>query len=376
MVKNTSSGELKKPEYSLRSGLAKEYSGDRYQRQNEQRDRWLAEHRHHEAVEKALADLGKFSYDPEDYVRLLVKEPFVEPLRKDFSQLLPERLREAEQRYRKPINTRLGVMAALIVSVAVLPSLVTLAVVLVLLGIMGYGQFKILKERQRVLTDTETRTRQEIAQMTQAQEEAIAAQRKEHDEAEEERISFYVQLLNGDESTMINVIDETFSKLRLPFPMDVDIDLHAGIILIRAWLPFKSVIPHERTLLLPESGRIQYEKKESTEINKQYAELCAAILMQLSTLLYAKVPNIEKTYVWGMSKEGDEDACILAFQLNRQAVMKVATASTALLALQGLGAMYSCDEFLKMLPMEVAYPVEWEAVERKALRSLHIKIYR
>lgn len=375
-MKKASPGEPKRQPYSLRSGLVKEYAGERYQRQNEQRDRWLAEHRHHESIEKALSDVSKFSYDPEDYVSLLVKEPFAEPLRTDFAHLLPERMREAEQRYRKPINIRWGIMAALIMSVAIVPSLITFGAVAVLLAILGAGQYKIIKERQKVLAVTEMRTRQEIDQKTQAQDEAIARQRKEHDEAEEERISFYVQLLNGDESTMINVIDDTFAKIRLPFPMDVDIDLHEGIILLRAWFPYKAVIPNEKTSLLPDSGRIQYEKKESIEINKQYAELCAAILMQLSTLLYAKVPNLDKTYVWGMSKEGDDDACLMAVQITRQSVVKVSSASTALVALQNLGAVYFTDEYLKLLPVDSPYPVEWEGVERRRLRSLHIKLYR
>ena len=84
MAKNPSSDKSQKQQYTLRSGLIKEYSGDRYNRQNEQRDRWLAEHQHHEAKEKVLGDISKFSYDPEDYVRLLVKEPFVEPSRAGF----------------------------------------------------------------------------------------------------------------------------------------------------------------------------------------------------------------------------------------------------------------------------------------------------
>lgn len=376
MTKKSSSGEPKKQNYSLRSNLVKEYAEDRFHRQNEQRDRWLAEHQHQEAVEKALRDVSKFSYDPEDYVRLLVKEPFVEPPRIDFSGLLPERMREAERRYRKPINVRWAVMAALILSILLFPSLLTMAVVMVLLAVTGFAQFKVLQERQRLLAATESNTRREIEQKTRAQEDVIAARRQEHEAAEEERVSFYIQLLNGDESTMINVMDDTFAKIRMPFPMDIDIDLHDGIILIRAWLPPKAVIPHERTALLPETGRIQYEKKESTEINKQYAELCAAVLMQIGTLLYAKVPNLEKTYIWGISKEGEQDACLMSVQLTRQAVIKVANASTALVAIQNLGGIYSCDEFLKLMPVEAPYPQEWEAVEQRQLRSLHVKLHR
>ena len=62
MTKNALSGEMKRDQYSLRSGLVKEYSSDRYYRQNFQLQRWQAEHQQHEAVEKALArGLPKFS---------------------------------------------------------------------------------------------------------------------------------------------------------------------------------------------------------------------------------------------------------------------------------------------------------------------------
>ena len=375
MARNPAPGEPQKQKYSLRSGLVKEYSEDRYFRQNDQRDRWMAEHQHHEAVEKSLADVSKFSYEPEDYVSYLVKEPFIEPARTDFSHLLPERMKEAEQRYHRPINIRWILMAALIVSVAIFPSFVTLAIVVIMLAIVGFGQFKILKERQTVLERTEERTRQEIDAKTKAQEETIARLCRAHEQSETERVEFFVRLLNGEESAMISVLDQCFSKIRLPFPMDVDFDIYGGVILVKVWLPLKSVIPYERTSLT-ESGRIQYEKKESTEINKQYAELCAAILMQVSTVLYAKLPNIERVYIWGMSKESEKDECLISMQLSRMLVEKVANAQTALVALKGVSAGYSCDEFLKLLPVEVSVPSEWEGVEQKQIRSLHVKIFR
>jgi len=366
-------GPQKKP-YSVRSGVVKEYAEDRYYRQNEQRDRWLLEHQHHEAIEKALSDVSKFTYEPEDYVSYLVKEPFIEPPRSDFSRFLPERMLEAEKRFRRPITLRWIFMAALIVSLAILPSLATLAVVVVVLAVIGFGQFKIIQERQRVLERTEGQTRQEIDLKTREQEEAIAAKRRAHEQAETERVEFYVRLLNGEESAMIVVLDRVFPRISLPFPMDVDIDIFGGSLLIRAWLPEKSVIPHERTSLT-DAGRIQYEKKESTEINKQYAELCAAILMQISTNLYAKLPNVEKVYVWGMIKESDRDACIISLQLSRLLIEKVANASTALVALKGLSGVYSCDEFLKMMPVEVSAPPEFAGVEQRKIRSLHVKLF-
>ena len=267
-----SSRETKKEQYSLRSGLVKEYASERYYRQNVQVQRWLSEHQQHEAVEKALADVSKFSYDPEDYVRFLVKEPFREPPRLEFQSLLPERLLAAERRYRQPIMIRWGLMVALILCVAFFPYMVTIALASVMLAAVGYLQYKLIRERQYILAKIERDTRLEIEEKARAQEEAITLQRKLHDEAEEERIEFYVRLLNGELSAVVMTIDEFLPKLALPFPLDVNMDLFGNVILVRVWFPSKAIIPAERTSLA-ESGKIQYEKKESPEINKQYAEL-------------------------------------------------------------------------------------------------------
>jgi len=75
LTKNVLTGEMKRDQYSLRSGLVKEYAGERYYRQNVQLQRWQAEHQQHEAVEKALADVSKFGYDPEDYVHYVNDPP-------------------------------------------------------------------------------------------------------------------------------------------------------------------------------------------------------------------------------------------------------------------------------------------------------------
>jgi len=374
LTKSAVPGDSKKNQFSVRSGLVKEYAEDRYHRQNDQRDRWLAEHVHHEAAEKALADVGKFCYESEDYVKYLVKEPFVEPPREDFSHLLPERMLAAEKKYRRPINIRWILMGILIVSVAIFPSWVTLAIAAAMLVILGFGQYKTLKERQMVLKKTEEHTRQEIETKTRAQEAAISEKRNAHEQEEAERIEFYVRLLNGAQSALIVVLDAAIPKIKLPFPMDVDMDIYGGIILVKAWFPLKSIIPNERTALT-ENGRILYKKKESTEINKQYVELCAAILMQIITTLCAKIPNVEKIYVRGMTKEGERDECLIALQLHRLLAEKVANAPNALVALKGLSAEYSCDEFLKMLPVKAPKIPEWEGIEQQEISNLHVKIF-
>jgi hypothetical protein len=368
-------GTGKKKQYSLRSGLVKEYASERYYRQNAQLQRWQAEHQQHEAVEKALADVSKFSYEPENYVRFLVKEPFQEPPRQEFQSLLPERLLAAERRYRQPILIRWGLMAALILCVAVFPNLVTVAVAAALLAVAGYLQYKLIRERQFVLAKIEKDTRLEIDAKTREQEEAIALQRKLHADSEEERIDFYVRLLNGEMAAMVMTIDEYLPKLSLPFPVDVDIDLFGNIMQVRVWLPGKALIPAERTSL-SETGKIQYESKEALEINKQYAELCAALLMQVGTILFARIPTLGKIYLSGMSRDGDKKECLITLKMDRAQLERAAQSSTALVAMQTLSAIYVCDEYLKLLPVDPITPEEWTDVSARQIRNLQVKIYQ
>lgn len=368
-------GTGKKEQYSLRSGLVKEYASERYYRQNAQLQRWQAEHQQHEAVEKALADVSKFSYEPENYIRFLVKEPFREPPRQEFQSLLPERLLTAERRYRQPILIRWGLMAALILCVAVFPNLITVALAALLLAAAGYLQYKLIRERQFVLAKIERDTRLEIETRTREQEETIALQRKLHDDAEEERIDFYVRLLNGELAAMVMTIDEYLPKLSLPFPVDADVDLFGNIMRVRVWLPGKALIPAERTSL-SEAGKIQYESKDALEINKQYAELCAAVLMQVGTILFARVPSLGKLYLSGMSRDGEKKECLMTLKMDRVQLERAAQSSTALVAMQTLSAIYVCDEYLKLLPVDPITPEEWTDVSARQIRNLQVKIYQ
>jgi len=375
MVKSTGSGSTTKEQYTMHSGVAKEYSSDRYYRQNEQRDRWLAEHQHNEMVEKSLAFVSKFSYDPVDYVRFLVKEPFREPPRQEFQSLLPERLLAAEKRYRRPIMQQWGFMVALILCAAIFPYLLTFVLVVVLLSAVGFLQYKTFQDRTRVLAKIEQDTRREIEIKIQAQEALIEEQRSLHEAAEEDRVSFYVRLMNGDQPAVIMTLDQFMPQISLPFPLDLDIDLYGRIFMIRVWLPPKAMIPSDRSSLT-EAGRIQYEKKDSLEINKQYAELCAGILMQVATTLFGRIPTVDRVYVHGMSKDGKQDECLMTMQLDRSRLEKVQRASTALVAVQGLAVVYECDEFLKLMPVEPLQPEEWVDLDRKDIRSLRIKVFK
>jgi hypothetical protein len=268
------------------------------------------------------------------------------------------------------------IMVATILSVALFPYIPTIVLAIILLGSVGFSQYTTIRERQRTLAKIEKETRLEIEAKTRAQEEAIERQRRIHEEAEEERIEFYIRLLNGDLSSVIMTIDEYMPRVVVPFPLDVDADLIGNIVQLKVWLPAKAIIPAERTSLTAESGKIQYDKKEFIEINKQYAELCAAILMQIGTVLFSKVPSVISAYLHGMSREGVEHECLMTLKMDRAQLEKAAHSATALVALQGLSAVYLCDEFLKLLPVKPLFPEEWANIEPRQIRNLQIKIYQ
>lgn len=373
MTRSTFSGDDKKEQFTLHSGVAKEYAGERYFRQSDQQERWRTEHQHNEFIEKALAYVSKFSYDPEDYIRFLVKEPFREPVRKEFQMLLPERILATERKYRLPILKQWAVMVALILSVAVFPSLITFILVGAVLVGVGFLHYKTLRERKWVLSKLERDTRAEIDNLILHQEASIDEQRRRHEQAEETRIDYYVRLMNGDESVVILVLDEFLTQLPLPFPMDIDVSLNRRVFLIQAWLPPKVIIPAERSSLT-ESGKIHYEKKDSIEINKQYAELSAAILVQICSTLLSRIPAVDQVYACGISKDDRQDECLMGMKLNRSQLEKVEHSSTALVALQGLSAVYECDEFLKLMPVKPMEPEGWDDLDPKMIRKLRIKI--
>lgn len=372
--KATPNGDSKKSAYTVRSGLVKEYVEGRHNKQLEQRERWLAEHLHCEAIEKNLRDVGRFTYEPVDYVRQLVKEPFKEPPRTDFSQTLPERMTSAERKFRRPVNVHWALMALTIVGFAVFPSPGTLIVCSVLLLIVGLSQFRTLQERQNVLTRTEKTTRVEIEALLRAEEAVIEEHKRQHEQQEDERIEYHVRLLNGDTGAMVLKLDESLPLLRFPFPLNITVDIFDRILSVRVWLPSKSVIPLERTML-NETGRIEYTKKDSLEINKQFAELSAAVLMQLIMTAFSVLPNIYKGYFKGLSVTADgREECLIAVTTDRHAVERAARANTALAAVQALAGKYVCDEFLKLMPVKADRPSEWAEVSEKDLRNLHIKL--
>ena len=96
--------------------------------------------------------------------------------------------------------------------------------------------------------------------------------------------------------------------------------------------------------------------------------------MQVIATVFSYLPNFSRACVRGMTSEYEREDCLWDVTLDRPALLSVENRSSALSALQGLSAKYSSDEFLKLMPVQVYPPKEWEHVETRELRSLHVKV--
>jgi len=373
-VSLTSKGDGKKPVLAaVRSRLIKGQGEDSFFKPADQKLRWLAEHKRNEALEKALSDVGKFIYEPAEYGEFILQKPFEPPPRTDFSPLLTNRLRQIEEQYNKQLKYRWVGMVAPFAGFAVFPGAISFVIAALLGAGVGASQYALIEQKKKLLASTEEATRHEVKMLELAEDAQNETAKKAHEEAENVRSDYHLRLLSGDTSAMLVKLDEVLPKIRLPFPISMDIDIYLGIILLCVWLPPKTTIPQERSRFNSDDQLI-YEKKDSVEINRQYVDLTAGVVMQVIATVFSYLPNFSRACVRGMTSEYEREDCLWDVTLDRPALLSVENRSSALSALQGLSAKYSSDEFLKLMPVQVYPPKEWEHVETRELRSLHVKV--
>ncbi|MPM62769.1 hypothetical protein SDC9_109647 [bioreactor metagenome] len=139
--------------------------------------------------------------------------------------------------------------------------------------------------------------------------------------------------------------------------------------------PPKTIIPTQNSNLLS-SGRLSYEKKEIRAINKQYLELCAAILVRVTAKVYENIPGFDRGCVCGFRREHSQNDCFLAARVDREKIVYACQASTGLAALQRLEDEFETDPMLELQPFEPIIPDEWQDVPPQLIRSLHVKIFK
>jgi len=375
MAKKPPNQGLRHNLHAGREGEVADHLEERHFRYVDQMERWRQEYERYQLAEEKLLVVSKLSYDPVDYAPLLVRLPWKERPIPDFSFLLDEAKVTTENKFFMPVTLRL---VGLIFSLSVLIFSSTTAflwvagiMVATMLGLL----FITVQERQKAVELALLEAKAEIERREEQERKSIEEARKQHEKTEDERIDGIEKLLAGEIPAIVLRLDSVLPKLGLPVPIDVNIDIYENIPLIKVWLPSKSIIPNQICSLLP-SGRVKYTDKEPRSINKQYIELCAAIIMQIMSAIYANVPSFERAYVRGFLKSVPDNDCLIDIQLDRESLIKACHADTGLVAVQQVNGRFEIDTMLNLKPMDVKRPAEWGDVPAQMLRSMHFKVFR
>ncbi|VBB08693.1 Hypothetical protein LUCI_3971 [Lucifera butyrica] len=348
---------------------------ERHLKQAEQLERWHSEQEHNQEIENQLAALSKFSYEAVDYEPFLVRTPWKEPPLTDYSYLVEEAQLKAESAYIMPLAVRTGLLLLLLTIVVISGNAAAFWVAGTAGTALAVSLYLKVVERKKMIVTAVNEAQLQVKNKEEEERKKNEAAKKAHENTENERIAAINRLLNGELGAVILRLDEVLTNLRMPVLIEVDIDIHKEIPLLRIWLPAKMVIPRQRSTLLS-SGRIQYEDKEIRKINQQYLELCSAVISRILAIVYGNIPSFDVGYVWGMIKDGPEDECIVMGRFDRQAVIDACRAASGITALKALQAEFDYDQSLNFFPQKARWPEEWGEAEHNMLRSLHVKIFK
>lgn len=339
----------------------------------DQIERWKQEYERYTMLEENLASLSKLSYDPVDYAPMLVPVPWSEQKVPDFSFLVEEARTEAESKFFVPIVSRL---AGAVLSTIILffsSSVTFMWVAGILTIVLLAGLFLAVQQRYTGVEAAVDEARTDAEARTEQARQAIEEAKKKHEQAETERIALIERLLSGDIATIFLRLDNVLPRLGLPVPVEVNVDIYDGIPLIRILLPPKSVIPGQSCAMLS-SGRLKHTEKEGRTVNKQYIELCAAVIMQVMSAVYANIPSFDRGYARGLIKNGADNDCLFEVALTREELLKACRAEKAITAVQQLTNRFETDTMLSLKVLEPENPAEWENVPQQLVRSMHINL--
>lgn len=339
----------------------------------DQIERWKQEYVRYTTAEEKLASLSKLSYDPVDYALMLVPAPWVERQAPDFNYLIEEARIVAESKFFTPIAYRFAGFIVSIVMLMLSTSSAFLWISGVLTMVLLASLFVAIQQRYTGIEAAVGNARAEAQTRTEQMRQMIAEEKRRHEEAETERISVVEKLMAGDIAAIFTRLDHVLSGLSFPVPVEVTVNIYAEIPLIKIVLPPKSIIPLQSCAMLP-SGRLKHTDKEARAVNKQYVELCAAVMMQIMSVLYANIPSFDRAYVWGLTKNATERDCVFELTLSREELAKACLAETGIAAVRQLQSRFETDTALNLKILEADPPPEWEGAPQQLVRSMHINL--
>lgn len=347
----------------------------RYFKGEEQFERWRKEFVQHQDYELKLTAVSKLSYNPVDLESLLVAKPFPELKLTDYSYLVDKAKTKAEAEYFYPVAVRIAAIVCLLGVLAILFSPITLLLTAAFGVATAVSLHFTTKDKAEAIKNAELEALDEIARRNAKERLAYEEAKRQHEEQESSRIKLIQQLMDGEPTAVCSRVDEVLNQLKLPVVVEVEFNYYMNIPLVKVYLPPKGVIPKQLCEILP-TGRLQYQDKDNRVYNKQYFELCAAIILQITSTIMANIPAFQEIYAVGIAKNEFSDDCILAVKIHRDKIDSINRAANAIAAIQAFEAVYECDTLLALYPIDMLYPPEWEGIEKQQLKSLKVRIYK
>lgn len=373
MVKKISGSRLNRPNQDNDKQIQ---AGVHYIRHAVQEERWKHEHEYNLALEEQLAGLSRLSYQPVDYQPLLERQVFVERSIPNFDHLPVEAKLKVEESFIMPLATKGGGLVVGVIAMLLSNSnALFLGATFVVNVFLAVSIYLTAQDRQKAINRAVAEAEDEAQRRRTAIVQQIEAEKAEHDKKEDERIGGVERLLAGERSAILARLDDVLSKMVMPSPIELNIDILNNTLLVRIWLPNKIVIPTHISSL-SSSGRVRYEQKEPRQINKQYIEVCAAIVMQVISCIYENIPSIDKSYFQGFSKGDTQDDCLIDMIVDRNIVATICRSNSGLAAVRAADGSLICDTNLVMEPVKPSIPEGWSDDKIQLIHGLTIRIYK
>lgn len=350
---------------------------DRYYRHLAQLERWRAEYAHMQAVEEALQAVGKIDYAPVDYETLRHPVPWTEPPFPSFDHILTDTVAMVNGRFAPRLCFHYGLVAVLVLMAFLWPTAPVIWFAFTGSIVTAFSAYQTWQTRHKYMVLAVDQAYLEMEQQRQAEIRRREAARLDHEKAERERVAVLEKFLAGDTQVMLPMLETALRKIELPFMVRVMVDVYGKIPRFTVFLPGREVIPPRRGIMLP-SGRLVYEDKSPLTINKEYAQLCAAVLLRVAAVAYAYVPFFDVLYMQGLVRsQGRADTCLLAARFSRDAfVPALANAVNPLTAFTQAGGEAPLDAAMMLSGCPIVRPEEWGDVAARDLRSVTLDIGR
>jgi|GEM_PF-899499 len=354
-----------------REGKGKIFIDELYFRHVDQGERWRQEYEHYQLLEKKLLEFNTLTYEEFDYAPQLVRAIFKERIIPDFSYLLEEARIAAEAKFFMPMIAHLVAVAVLVVVLIASTNTIVLwgsgagvLIVIILLALL-------LENRSRYIARTLLEKQEEIKKRIAYEQKKIAEEKKQHDDSEDQRIQIIEQLLAGQVTSILDKIESVLHGRSIPFYLEIEIELYNDTPGVKVWLPDKSLIPTQ-TCALTAAGRLNFDDKTVRVINRQYLELCAALIVRVMSVIYCYIPTFNIGYVYGLSQGKQNVECLIASKLDRETLIQACSASNVLAALQSIQAKFECNPAAAMMPIDFKPPEEWGDEPEVVVRKLHL----